>query len=181
MSPYITTHSGTRFSLAEPRFHLIDIAHGLSMKCRWSGQCNQFYSVAQHAVLVSEIMQKLDLGDPFEGLHHDDSEAYLPDMPTPWKRILPDFSAMEKKLEFDARCNFNLPAEITGGCKLADTVALIVEARSLFNEVPDWLSELPYTALNLAISWPNIEHCLSPMGARTSYLFAHEKLLRKRK
>jgi hypothetical protein len=53
------------------------IACGLSKICRFTGQLRDFYSVAQHAMMVAELV------DPhlrFATLHHDDSEAYLNDI-----------------------------------------------------------------------------------------------------
>lgn len=184
-SPYILTHTGAKLyaDADRPDFRVIDIAHGLSMRCRWNGQCRVFYPVAQHGVLCAEIAQKLGWADPFECLHHDDTEAYFPDMPTPWKRILPDFSAMEKNLERKNREWLGLPAEMTEGCRNVDGVALLVEARCLMPDNGADIWGLPYFdhLKPYAAAWPDITNFLSPLGARCSYLFTHDKLLRKRK
>lgn len=182
-SPYILTHTGAKLyaDAEQPEFRIIDIAHGLAMKCRWSGQCSEFYSVAQHAVFVAEIMQKLNLGDPFEGLHHDDTEAYFPDMPTPWKRILPDFDAMESMLDLKLRAWLGLTSMSTG-CRMADGIALLVEARSLMPNQGEELCGLPHFTHLLPYSERFVlSPSLSPLGARCSYLFTHDKLARKRK
>ena len=64
-----------------------DIAHGLSMKCRWGGFCDPFYSVAQHSVLVCEEVQRRgkSLTNAKAALLHDASETYLPDVAAPIK------------------------------------------------------------------------------------------------
>src|SRR4051812_31750950 len=83
--PYIQTYSGTEFWPLSPKaadVKLIDIAHALSNKCRFAGHCREFYSVAQHSVLVSR-----QLPDEFKlwGLLHDAGEAYFADIPNPIK------------------------------------------------------------------------------------------------
>ena len=54
--PYIRTYSGTKLCVSQPRpeqIHIEDIAHHLSLLCRFTGAVNKFYSVAEHCVRVS--------------------------------------------------------------------------------------------------------------------------------
>ena len=111
--PWIQTYSGHVFSL-EPfdaeAIHIEDIAHALSMLCRFNGQCRRFYSVAEHSVHVSlEIAPHLAQ----LGLMHDAAEAYLGDVPTPLKKKLPAFSDAENHLMqlIAQRFCFTLPEE----------------------------------------------------------------------
>ena len=65
------TASGGTISLIEPLLETItigDIACGLSKVCRFGGQIKDFYSVAQHSVLVCMLAPD-DL--KFEALMHD--------------------------------------------------------------------------------------------------------------
>lgn len=85
---YIMTQSGRVFWPIDARpddIDLEDIAHGLSHVCRYVGQTRKFYSVAQHAVMGSLALDH-DPDLAFKFLHHDDTEAYLVDVPTPLKR-----------------------------------------------------------------------------------------------
>jgi len=89
----ILTVSGVNFSLARPLakdVRLEDIAQGLSLTNRYSGQTRQAYSVAQHAVLVARSLR--DAGERPRvqqwGLHHDDAEAYCGDVTRPLKRLM---------------------------------------------------------------------------------------------
>ena len=79
----MSTYTGKKFFPFDPRPEQIcieDIAHGLSMLCRFSGQCPYFYSVAEHSIYVVHCLpDNLQL----EGLLHDASEAYLADLPRP--------------------------------------------------------------------------------------------------
>ena len=130
---WIETYSGHKFDVTadEPRFDVKDIAHALSMTCRWGGQCSQFMSVAEHSVMVSKIMEYEGLGDPMVGLWHDGTEAYMSDVPAPLKQLLPDWSAIDLELEGKLYKWLDLPFPREAGCKTADWLSLFIEARDL--------------------------------------------------
>lgn len=131
--PYIHTRAG-RFYIDNPEFVPEAIGHALGMLCRFNGNTRIFYSVAEHSVLVSELMRKITGGDPNEGLLHDGVEAYLSDIPTPFKRLLPDWSRFEKPLESALRKWAGLPATKSRECDMADKLALFIEAYYLIPE-----------------------------------------------
>jgi hypothetical protein len=93
-SPYeVETFSGRYVDTSNPRVEDIDlgdIAHALSNICRYGGHSKYHYSVAQHAVFVSRRLERK--GFPwlivFGGLHHDDTEYVLGDIPRPLKGLL---------------------------------------------------------------------------------------------
>lgn len=136
----IETYKGHKFYLDMPIFDVEEIAHAISKKCRFNGHCRRFYSVAEHSLLVSGLMEQYGLGDPFEGLMHDAHEAYLPDVPSPWKPLMPEFCAIEHDLEAKMRINYGLPPVPTDGCKMADRIAMCVEANQLMpSKGQDWI------------------------------------------
>jgi len=188
IEPYIETSIGRKFYLlAEyPGFNIAEIAHALSNACRYGGHCSQYYSVAEHSVLVSEIAEELDLCDPFEALMHDASEAYICDIPGPWKHMLPDYQALEAQLEWKLQEFFKLPKKTTG-CKEADLIALMVEGRALLTSRGESMIEggIPGHYGPAADAWIATHgrsvFGLSPAGARTSFMHRYEKLMRKRK
>lgn len=59
---------------------ILDIAHHLSMLCRWVGATREFYSVAEHSIRVSYAVPQ---ADALWGLLHDAPEAYLGDFSRP--------------------------------------------------------------------------------------------------
>ncbi len=89
MKNHIITYTGKVFDLLNPKPEMVcieDIAHSLAYQCRYTGHTQEFYSVAQHCVLMA---QNSDLpGDPMAKLMHDAAEAYIGDVARPWKDLL---------------------------------------------------------------------------------------------
>ncbi len=130
---WISTYGGKFFPLdpKEEDINIETIAHALSMLCRFGGHINEFYSVAQHCCLCSEMAP---VGYKLEALMHDASEAYLVDIPRPIKGMLPDYKLLEKSIETVIANKFNLPMPMSPAIKLIDNRMLITEADQLLNE-----------------------------------------------
>jgi 5'-deoxynucleotidase YfbR-like HD superfamily hydrolase len=71
-----------------------DIAHALSQMPRHGGHCLRKISVAQHCVMVHDLLADGGYGSEvaFAGLMHDAEEAYILDMPKPLK-MAPELAA----------------------------------------------------------------------------------------
>ena len=133
---YIETSTGLRFTcdtIDPNKIDACDIIGGLSRACRFSGQLpdDTYYSVAEHTVNVVNLLPKRI--KPF-GLLHDASEAYICDIARPWKAQLPDYRALEARLQTPIYEHFlgrvpNLRERIA--VKRADDIALKAEARIL--------------------------------------------------
>jgi hypothetical protein len=130
---WIVTYSGIKMYPLDPRPEEIcfeDIAHALSNLCRWTGHCKEFYSVAQHSVLVSVHCSP---ENAMWGLLHDASEAYLNDIARPLK-ISGDYSEyrkVESVLMIAIAEKFNLIYPIPDEVKDIDNRFIQTEARDL--------------------------------------------------
>lgn len=136
---WMQTHSGVQFWPLDPRpdeVRLEDIAWSLSNQCRYAGHCAFFYSVAQHSVMVAEMVPP-ELAKV--ALLHDAAEAYLVDLPRPVKRMMPDYRAAEDVVWRAIAARFGLPIDIPAAVKAADEDALATEAPVLMPNAPvDW-------------------------------------------
>lgn len=114
-----------------------DIAHALSNVCRYGGHCRRFYPVAEHAVFVSVRLERqgYPLNTIIGGLHHDDAEAYLGDIPRPLKPLLGKaYEILTNKMDAAIEKSLALPdltREEYRAIKEADNWALFVEAKHL--------------------------------------------------
>ncbi|MBS1170158.1 MAG: putative phage hydrolase, partial [Burkholderiaceae bacterium] len=74
-----------------------------------------------------------------EALLHDASEAYLKDIPKPLKELLPDYRAIEARLQAVIRRKFGLPEQESDAVKRVDLKLLATERRDLMPEHDaDW-------------------------------------------
>lgn len=153
-----------------------DIAHALSMQCRFGGHCSRFYSVASHSLHVMEHVADWERCErlALEALLHDASEAYLVDVPRPVKcsSLLAGYRELEARVQLAIAERFGLSTDpddhdIVRG---ADEVLLATEARDLMS---------PFAA-----SWnlrrspaPFAVRCDGPEDAEQRFLYAFDRLV----
>lgn len=140
---WMQTYSGIAFYPYCPPIKSIlleDIAHALSLTCRYNGHTRSFYSVAEHAVLVSQSVPERDAA---WGLMHDAAEAYIGDMVSPVKLHQPEFRALEDELLACIAERFSLNrAGIPVSVHEADTRILLNERGALLRPPPQpWAIE----------------------------------------
>jgi uncharacterized protein len=143
--PYLQTVSGRWVNPFDPdpdQLDAGDIARALANQCRFGGHSRVFYSVAQHSVIVSELVEQRggDAEDVFAALMHDASEAYLGDMPHPIKHrssLGAAFKAAEDHLEAALRERFGIKAHVPE-IKRADRALLATERRAFSGEGWHW-------------------------------------------
>jgi 5'-deoxynucleotidase YfbR-like HD superfamily hydrolase len=149
--------SGRRLNLIEPSpldIEIADIALGLARNTRWNGQTvgDHAWSVAQHSVLVVEIVRTLlaprrDTTLEMAALLHDASEFVTHDLITPLKAVVGDvFREVEDRLMVAVHIRFGLPARLPDEgralIKRADRIAGATEAVQLAGFQPGEVSRL---------------------------------------
>lgn len=178
MHTTITTFSGRTWDYDDPRpenVDVVDLAHHLGNICRFTGATKVHYSVAQHSIMVAglardraplpEVKQKYIM----YGLLHDASEAYLGDVPTPWKNTIGmeyykdietrTMKAIGEALGFDLS---NMPDEVHE----ADKEAFYREQAYLMN--PPYHPDNPFVDSNAPWS------VLPPTMASQAWLYLYE-------
>ena len=99
----MTTYSGRKFDpmqMTPGDVYIEDIAHALSLLCRGGGQLTYFYSVGQHSLNCATEAKARGWSErqQLACLLHDASEAYMSDVPRPFKQHLSDYISHEKTL-----------------------------------------------------------------------------------
>mgnify|MGYP001614787186 CR=1 FL=1 len=158
---WVQTYTGKSFDLSNPLPSMVcieDIAHALATLNRYTGHARWPYSIAQHSIMVAEIVAATapELGLP--ALLHDSPEAYTNDWSSPLKRMMRDADErddprespgqiplqVERSIEHAIRLKFrlfyNYPADALASArrliKHADLIALATEKRDLFGPAP---------------------------------------------
>jgi len=130
------TYTGRQYWPLDPRAEdvdIIDIAHALSMLCRYTGHCKDFYSVAEHCVYVSRCVPE---EHALQGLMHDAQEAYCNDIARPLKRFILNYEEIEGRNWRVIAEKFGLPFDLHPSVKYADISVLLAEAAVLLGPAP---------------------------------------------
>lgn len=112
---WMQTYTGKQFWPLDPRpdeVDIQDIAHALSMLCRYGGHAHSFYSVAEHSCHVHDAI--LDMGEyeiGLDALLHDAAEAYIVDVLRPVKPFLKDYKPIESAIMGAVQQRFNIHDE----------------------------------------------------------------------
>jgi hypothetical protein len=117
------------------RVDVLTIFQALSNICRFTGHCNEFYSVAEHSYYCSKLVPP-ELA--WDALMHDAAEAFLGDVSRPLKALLPEYKALEQKTEDALAERFNLRRPLPPEIKHADRQMLALEQQTLFRKKEDW-------------------------------------------
>lgn len=131
---YIQTSTGVHFDLQDPKpemVSIIDIARALSHINRFTGHTKKPYSVVVHSLNASYIVPP---EFALEALLHDAHEAYTGDASSPLKSLLPDYRALEHRIESVVRQRFGLPTEMSPEVKHADLTMLATERKLLLGD-----------------------------------------------
>lgn len=169
---WMTTHTGKKFHYRAPSLDEIsiwDIAHHLSLICRFVGAVSQFYSVAEHSIRVAALVPQ---EHKLAALLHDAAEAYIGDISRPVKstyKLKEVEDVILKAISKKFRVDFSSPY-----IREADDILLATEARDLMPYTDGW-AKLPTPLINRIIP-------ISPKEAELSFLqvYADYSMIRSR-
>lgn len=167
----IRLRSGRYFDLADPKpdqFTFGDIAGALSKICRFGGQIDSYYSVAEHSVLCSKVAADdgLPLDTQIAVLMHDAAEAFCGDMVKPLKVMLPHYREIEAAIETVVAEKFTIDFRREGhSIREIDHAMLIQERRCLFSaDNVVWVGEKEVRQLAI------IPNCWRPDHAEAAFV-----------
>lgn len=168
---WLQTFSGRQFWPLDPdpaHVAIEDIAHALSMQCRYAGHCLRFYSVAEHSVHLARHFS-YDAGLAMWALLHDASEAYLVDVPRPVKPFLPGYKDAERAVQAAVCDAFGLPHEMPAVVHAADSAIIGDERANMAACIAEWSGD--HSGLGVQLEyWP-------PEEAETEFLAAFWALM----
>jgi 5'-nucleotidase len=133
---WMQTATGRQFWPLDPRPHEVfieDIAHALSMICRFGGHCRRFYSVAEHSVLISRAAA---VEHKRWALLHDAPEGYIGDKIRPLKPHLIGYREAEQKIMRAIAVRFDLHLDQPASVKALDLALLMDERDQAMSDPP---------------------------------------------
>ena len=169
MLSYIQTYGSVFWydDLKKNKIEIEDVAQSLSHQCRYNGHCGVFYSVAEHSVLVHDIVMDYVHGQydalkvcriRLATLLHDASEAYMSDLPSPLKQMqeMQPYRIIEEKIhrlvmtQFGVLDDYDDPS-IKDAIDQADKAMLALESRSLHIKPMSWHYHYPAPTVQLGL------------------------------
>lgn len=148
------------------RTNIDDLAWGISHIPRYHGQVQEFYSVGDHSIRVSEMVRP-DLA--YQALMHDIHEACTQDVSGPVKAALRLYGDAWDRFEQDVarkiRKWYCLPYRLHSEVKKADIEIRESEMRDLFSPV----AQDACAALGCKVARPNETRRIFPRTAEESY------------
>ena len=136
--------------------------------CRYNGHCSSFYSVAEHCV---HLFHAAEQEHKFWALMHDASEAYICDIPRPFKHALTNYQEIEEKIMKVVASKYGLPWPIPDEVKQLDMRILMNEKGALMGPSPKpWRINLePIPGIQIQ-GWP-------PHTAKLQFLNAYSECM----
>lgn len=133
---YSRTLKGNVFlhqDLSSNEYDIFEIANSLSKTCRANGHFNKFFSVASHSIILAEyfIKRNYDYQTIRTALLHDATEAYIGDITSPIKDLIPEIREYEEKIYEVIAIKFNLYRTIPTYIKLQDKKSYFLEISNL--------------------------------------------------
>lgn len=147
---WLLTATGETVDLAwldAERINIAAIAHHLAQLNRFTGACSRPYSVAEHSLLVCEIVEReRGIRSPamlMAALLHDAHEAYCADVSSPMKQVLGEvWRHVEHRIAHSVRARFavlSASAAAREHIEWADLTALATERAQLLPPCgPEW-------------------------------------------
>jgi hypothetical protein len=134
---WIETHSGIKFNVFKPLqkdVRIGDIAHALAMCTRFNGHLPEYYSVAEHCVIMSYLVEP---EHALAALLHDAAEAYLSDVPRPIKYMLPNITKLDAEVSSCILRKFGVK-DIDDSIHNLDRAICLAEAKAAGMHTDDW-------------------------------------------
>lgn len=140
---WITTYTNKEVSLDDLRpedFDIEDVAHALSLTCRFGGHSKEFYSVSQHSCYCADLVPD---SIKLKALLHDAHEAYVTDVPWPFKEWISGIEEAQDAIDEVMLPKWGLDVGKPGWLKKIDIEVGLAEAKVLMPE-GSYRSFIPY-------------------------------------
>ncbi len=174
--------SGNIIDLTNPKVSQIcreDILVGLSNLCRYSGGTIHFYSVAQHLLNCYRLASDVHKYDDIVARHvflHDTAETYLSDIPTPVKKMLPNYIDIEENILKTIYDYFKIDFPNEEERKIVDLIDQEILAYEIPKLIPNLNSIIPdVTLTDIAL---DLEY-RNPREVRKEFELVLNKLVNK--
>ena len=160
--------------------HRRKIFNRLAKLCRWGGECPEFYSIAEHSVLVADIVRQMG-GSPSAQLHallHDAHEAFTGDVIDPLRKKLPALIDLQEGIDLVLLPALGVPhpEENAATVNIADKNAKALE----INEF-DFPMIYPAPKIHLSIHYLPWKASSRLMAQEFDYLFRKSYAAREKK